>query len=516
MSRTQDASTDPLPVIIVGAGPVGLTAATLLGQYGVHCLVLDRWEGVYPQPRAVHLDDEIYRIVARVGIAEQFAAVSRPTRGLQLIDREHRVFAVLDRAGDEGRHGHPRANMFDQPELEHLLRTNLKDQPTIGLRGNVDVTDIAQDDSAQDSQGRVRVDFTDRLTGQHETLVARYVLGCDGANSLVRSAIGSTMQDLGFEQRWLVIDIATTADLDQWDGVHQVCDPHRAATFMRIGQTRYRWEFRLLPGETAADYATIGDLLPLIDPWVKGTPSDRLELVRVAEYTFRAQLADRWREGNVFLLGDAAHLTPPFVGQGMGAGLRDAMNLSWKIAGVLARDLPEPVLDTYQVERKPHARAMIRLAKLVGVSMTQGGRTGDLLRQLIAPRLHLVPGLRHRLLDSETPRLSKSALTPGPRARRSLTGTLCPNALLAAGRRLDEVTLGGFVLVSAEPLAPQQRARLEARGAQAVEVEAGSPLHAWLSAGRATAALVRPDLTVARAGRDVAALCQAVPRFQVA
>ncbi len=238
--------------------------------------------------------------------------------------------------------------------------------------------------------------------------------------------------------------------------------------------------------------------------------------MRVAEYTFRAQLADRWRDRNVFLLGDAAHLTPPFVGQGMGAGLRDAMNLSWKIAGVLSGDLPESVLDTYQAERKPHARAMIRLAKLVGVSMTQGGRAGDLLRHLIAPRLHWVPGLRHRLLDGETPRLSRSALLPGPRARRSLAGSLCPNALLADGRRIDEVTGCGFVLVSAVPLTPQQQALLEARDAQAVEVEAGSPLHVWLSTGRATAALVRPDLTVMRAGRDVAALCNAAPRLQVA
>ena len=105
-------------------------------------------------------------------------------------------------------------------------------------------------------------------------------------------------------------------------------------------------------------------------------PSDQLELVRVAEYTFRAQLADHWRDRNVFLLGDAAHLTPPFIGQGMGAGLRDAMNLSWKIAGVLSGDLPESMLDTYEIERKPHAQAMIRLAKLVGVSMTKGGRAG--------------------------------------------------------------------------------------------------------------------------------------------
>jgi 3-(3-hydroxy-phenyl)propionate hydroxylase len=237
--------------------------------------------------------------------------------------------------------------------------------------------------------------------------------------------------------------------------------------------------------------------------------------VRVAEYTFRAQVADHWRDRNVFLLGDAAHLTPPFIGQGMGAGLRDAMNLSWKIAGVLSGDLPESVLDTYEVERKPHARALIQLAKLVGLSMTQGGRAGDLLRHLIAPRLHWVPGLRDRLLDGETPRLSRSALILRPPAGRGLAGSLCPNALLADGRRLDETTGSGFVLVSAVPLTPQQRAWLGSRGAEAVEVEAGSPLHVWLSAGRATAALVRPDLTVMQAGRDVAALCEAVPRFQV-
>ena len=156
MNRSQRTCADPVPVVIVGAGPVGVTAATLLGQYGVDCLVLDRWDGVYPQPRAVHLDDEIYRVLVRLGIAEQFAAVSRPTRGLQLIDRNHRVFAVLDRAGDQGRHGHPRANMFDQPELEHLLRTNLKHQTTVRLRRNVEVTDrqqeVAQGHQAEDDR----------------------------------------------------------------------------------------------------------------------------------------------------------------------------------------------------------------------------------------------------------------------------------------------------------------------------------------------------------------------------
>ena len=141
------------------------------------------------------------------------------------------------------------------------------------------------------------------------------------------------MRDLKFEQRWLVVDVATDADLHQWEGVHQVCDPARAGTYMRIGETRYRWEFRLLAGESAEDFRTLAALRSLIEPWTAGVSDDRLDLLRVAEYTFRAQIADRWRRGNVFLLGDAAHLTPPFVGQGMGAGLRDAMNLAWKLAG---------------------------------------------------------------------------------------------------------------------------------------------------------------------------------------
>ena len=511
MSRSQRTSDDPVPVVIVGAGPVGVTAATLLGQYGVSCLVLDRWDGVYPQPRAVHLDDETYRVLVRLGIGQQFAAVSRATRGLQLVDRNHRVFAVFDRDGDHGRHGHPKANMFDQPELEQLMRTNLEDQTTVTVRGNVEVTDVAQD-----GRGRVRVDFTDRLSGEHESVLATYVLGCDGANSVVRSAIGSTMQDLKFEQRWLVVDVDSAVELDQWEGVHQLCDPERAATYMRIGESRYRWEFRLLPGETAADFESVDALMPLIGPWVGGIPCDRLELGRVAEYTFRAQLADRWRDRNVFLLGDAAHLTPPFVGQGLCAGVRDSMNLSWKIAGVLSGDLPESVLDTYAVERRPHARALIQLAKLIGVSMTQGGRAGDLLRRAIAPHLHRVPGLRGRLLDSETPPLSRSDLVAARGLRAPLNGRLCPNALLTDGTRYDDVTRGGFVLVTGVPLLSQQVALLAERGTKVLQVQPGSALFQWLADGKASAALVRPDFTVLRAGRDVAVLCDAAPSFLVA
>jgi len=230
-----------VPVVIVGAGPTGITAATLLAQYGVDCLVLDRWANVYPQPRAVHLDDEIYRVVARLGISDEFAAISRPAQGLRLLDPTMRVLAEFRRDTALSEHGFPQANMFDQPELEALLRTNLKRYSNAELRGNVEVTAVEET-----SDGRIRVAFVDGTDNSEHDVHADFVLGCDGANSVVRARIGAAMRDMRFEQRWLVVDAATDADLDQWDGVHQVCNPARAGTYMRIGSTRYRWEFRLL------------------------------------------------------------------------------------------------------------------------------------------------------------------------------------------------------------------------------------------------------------------------------
>ncbi|WP_197520758.1 FAD-dependent monooxygenase, partial [Mycobacterium sp. E2238] len=270
-------STRRLPVVIVGAGPTGVTTATLLARYGVDCLVLDRWPGVYAQPRAVHLDDEIYRIIARLGIAEQFAAISRPTLGLRLVDNRFRTLAEFNRDPERSVHGYPQANMFDQPELEALLRANLERHPNAQLRGNAEVTDIVSDGT------RVRVTFTDRSDGRVHQVDADYLLGCDGANSMVRTRIGSAMRDLNFQQRWLVVDIASDADLRQWDGVHQVCDPGRAGTYMRIGPSRYRWEFQLLAGETANDFGSLARLRPLIEPWTSTVPVGELTLLRVAE-----------------------------------------------------------------------------------------------------------------------------------------------------------------------------------------------------------------------------------------
>jgi 2-polyprenyl-6-methoxyphenol hydroxylase-like FAD-dependent oxidoreductase len=493
-----------VPVVIVGAGPTGITAATLLAQHGVNCLVLDRWPGVYPQPRAVHLDDEIYRVIARLGMADEFAAISRPTLGLRLLDNRSGRFGVLaefHRDPARSPNGFPQANMFDQPELEALLRSNLKRYPNAQLRGDAEVTEVT------DTGKCVRVTFTDRSDGRVHQVDADYLLGCDGANSIVRAQIGSAMRDLNFQQRWLVVDVATDADLHQWDGVHQVCDPVRAGTYMRIGPGRYRWEFQLLEGETAEDFGTFDKLRPLIASWIGDSANTEMTLVRVAEYTFRAQIADRWRRGNVFILGDAAHLTPPFVGQGMGAGLRDAANLAWKIAGVRNGTLAADVLDTYERERKPHARQMIRLALAVGWAMTGGGRAGNVARRVVLPRLRLIPGLRDKVVDSTTPALHASALVRKSRLPHQLAGTLCPNPLLPNGQRLDDVVGAGFALIATSRPATADEASLRRRGVIIVVAEAGDALATWLHRARATAALVRPDGTVAHAGRNVAAVC---------
>jgi 3-(3-hydroxy-phenyl)propionate hydroxylase len=497
-----------VPVVIVGAGPTGITAATKLAQYGVDCLILDRWEDVYPQPRAVHLDDEIYRLLAGLGIADEFAAISRPARGLQLRDRNMRVMAEFHRECAESPNGFPQANMFDQPELEALLRANLKHYPHAVLRGNAEVTEAVQIDA-----DRAQVAFTDRVSGEEHRVETRYVLGCDGANSLVRTAIGACMEDSKFQQRWLVVDVATAAELNQEESVHQVCDPHRAGTYMRIGDTRYRWEFRLLSDETADDYSTMAALYPLIRPWVEGVAPEQLELVRVAEYTFRAQVANSWHRDNMFILGDAAHLTPPFIGQGMGAGLRDATNLAWKLAGVVNGWLPESVLDSYEQERIPHVRYLIRFALAVGAAMTAGGEVGNFLRRVVVPRLHLIPGVRKKIGDSATPALHSGELVVKSSRRRQLAGRLCPNPVLAEGKRFDEVVGAKFALVTSAPLDSSQQDEMASRGTVVVTAPPGTDLELWLRAGRATAAVVRPDRTVLCASRNLAEVCNAVPVF---
>ena len=473
-------------VVVVGAGPVGLTAALLLARRGVLVTVLERQSSSYGLPRAVHLDGEVLRVLQEIGVADDLVPRTRPITGMRLLDARLRVLAEFARPPGPSRHGWPADVLFHQPDLDRLLHEQVRRRPAITLRSGSDVTGLSE----QDDGVRVGV----RSAAGEETLTADAVLGCDGAGSTVRRLIGASMADLGRPDRWLVLDVRAPS-FQPWPGVHQVCDPRRAATFMPGPGDRFRWEFRLHPGEECdALLASVPDLLA---PY--GVGDARVE--RATEYTFRAQVADRWRRGRVFLAGDAAHLSPPFVGQGLGLGLRDVHQLVWKLSDVLTGAADDALLETYQAEREPHARALIRTAQLVGALMTGGGRGGAALRSPALAVATRIPAVAAFATAGATPPLRRGPLVDrrGAAGRR-LAGTLVPQPMVSAGglrSRLDDVLGPG----SAElRLLDGDRVRVLTPD---TKVDVRSPeLAAWMRGAGAGAVVLRPDRIV-RSASDV-------------
>jgi 3-(3-hydroxy-phenyl)propionate hydroxylase len=418
-------------VIVVGAGPVGCTAALLLADHGVPVTLLERHPQPHPLPRAVHLDDEVARTLYRAGVSEAFLARSRACSGLRLLDADHCVMAEFRREHEIGIHGFPQANMFHQPDLEDLLLARAGRHPLIDFHRGAEVTGM--DGTFGPLTGGQLVEVHAELApdGSEHTFTGRLVLGCDGANSTIRDLTGITMDDLGFTERWLVIDTWSEKLLDTWDGVEQICDPARAATFMQVNGHRYRWEFQLHDGEDEARMITPDALGRLLEPWTGRRDLDGLEIIRSATYTFRARLASRFQAGRVFLLGDAAHLTPPFIGQGLAAGLRDADNLAWKIAYVLTGHAGEDLLATYDTERRPHAKAMIKKAIRIGWAMTGGQDRAAAVRRIALAAAVRSDRACEVIASTATPRLKTGALQQRPLLRSRTPATMRPGGLIA-------------------------------------------------------------------------------------
>ena len=487
-----------VPVVVVGAGPTGLTAACLLAAHGVDCVVVERRRGVHPLPRAVHLDDEVYRILQSAGAATEFAPSGRAAHGLRLVNPRGRVLMEFARDRAVGHCGWRETTMFDQPDLERALRCALAEHPgTQVMEGSVVEAITPRTDGAVVS---VRRD-----SGARATLHARYVLGCDGASSAVAQAIGGTWRDLRFTQEWLVVDVRTSHEVTMWPGVHQVCAGSGASTFMRIGADRYRWEFRL-----AADLDREPDALWALGEIRKSLPrSCDIEVVRTARYRHAARVARRWRAGPLFILGDAAHLTPPFIGQGLGAGQRDAMNLTWKLAAVLDGRADDRLLDSYQTERAPHVLRSVVAATAIGRSMSVEPGPGRAAVDAVLRGLGGAPGaatIGPRLIY---PRVGRGGLPARERIRRGSgrLGALFPQFVLRSGpdgemvAGSDDVLGLGPVLVHDGRFTDELADHADVVGARRVAVGEFGPaapqLTEWLRSGHLNAVLVRPDRVIA-------------------
>jgi 2-polyprenyl-6-methoxyphenol hydroxylase-like FAD-dependent oxidoreductase len=489
-------------VAVVGCGPVGQTVSILLAQLGHSVVVLERWPSPYPRPRAVHYDDEVARIFQRIGIADELAPITEPATTYEWQNAGGQTLLRLDRSG-AGPSGWPAATMFTQPELERLLERTARALPAIRVMRGWEVVGLHDDGSGVLISAREggHGDGGWTPTGGERELSARYAIGCDGAGSLVRELMGSEIEDLGFAFEWLIAD-TVPHDPALLSGVNlQVCDPARPTTLVSGGPGRRRWEWMLLPGETREQVEREEFVWNMLARSGVG-PSD-VELERFAVYAFRARWADDWRSGRTLLAGDAAHQMPPFAGQGMCSGIRDALTLSWHLDLVLRGLAPESTLDSYTSERRAHLQAAIETSVALGgvicISDPEHAAARD-EAMLAAARDAAAPAI-----ELPSPRLG-----PGLRDGDEVAaaGTLFPQAhVVIDGRRclLDDATGVGFVLLcsGAHPAAlldSEGAGLLQRIGATLVKIDSASDCEGtyrdWFRAHACGAVLVRPDFYV--------------------
>ncbi|HZR72302.1 bifunctional 3-(3-hydroxy-phenyl)propionate/3-hydroxycinnamic acid hydroxylase [Bradyrhizobium sp.] len=491
------ASSQTFDVVIVGRGPVGSTLANLLGLCGLRTLVLEREAKAYHLPRAVHFDDECMRVFQTIGLGEAILPHVILSPGMRFVDAEGRLVLDWPRSRELTPMGWHLSYRFHQPDLEDVLNKGLERWSHIEVRNRCDVFAIDQDHTG------ARVRYEDLCTGQLVEVRCAYVVGCDGARSLVRRFIGAGMDDLGFHERWLVVDVLLRGERpDLGDYSVQFCNPQRPATYIRGTGRRRRWEITVRPDEDALLAAQPGRVWELLSPWLK---ANEAEIERAAVYTFHSAIAQQWRSGRLLLAGDSAHQTPPFLGQGMCAGIRDAANLAWKLDYVLQGKAAPDLLDTYQSERAPHVREFIELAiRLGGLINTK------------AVEAALATGIPHDdgplKLEVRKPRLGPGLAF----SNTALSGTLAPQFGLPNNGRSDDRVGYRFALLckSGCGAALLQQHHPELAGIEVLRGEEATGLEAWLEEQGLTAALVRPDrhiLGTAQTETDVPALLSSLP-----
>ncbi|MFJ8255061.1 bifunctional 3-(3-hydroxy-phenyl)propionate/3-hydroxycinnamic acid hydroxylase [Streptomyces sp. NPDC094466] len=526
---TADAKTSTGPpetdVLVVGYGPVGSVLSVLLAQRGWRVTVLERRRRPYTLPRATSFDGETARLLAGTGIGGELGRITEPGTGYQWRTADGKTLLDIEFT-TEGRYGWPDANTMHQPSLEELLAARAAKLAGITVLRGSRVVDIA------DGPAGVTVTAEDD-EGAQRTFRARWVVGCDGANSFVRDRMGVSVTDLGFSYEWLLCDVELREPRAFVPTNVQLCDPARPTTLVGSGPGHRRWEFMRLPGERAAELNREETAWRLLAPF--GVTPDTARLLRSTTYIFQARWADEWRVGHLLLAGDAAHLMPPFAGQGMCSGVRDVVGLAWRLDLVLRGRAPESLLDTYTEERGAQVResilASVQLGRLICVTDPAAAAERD--ATVLANQRGRGPG-RPDPARPVTGGLLHRPEGADPDTRVPPAGEVLPHGRLlppSGGAPLDDPVCRGFVLFAKSEaelgLTLDRLSFLRGAGAEVVRlwpagtsheatddvvdaVDADGVLRGFLDRYGATALLVRPDYHVFGAAASAAGVAALV------
>jgi 3-(3-hydroxy-phenyl)propionate hydroxylase len=512
LTRTLDTQ-----VAVVGAGPVGATVANFLGLYGVETVLIERCPQVIDYPRAVGMDDECLRSFQAVGLAGELARDMIQNVPLRFFDARGHCFADVRPATRE--YGWSRRNIFLQPACERVLRSGLGRFPSVQTLLGHDVIRLRQDDLGVELEVLAPGD-------EHLRIRAEYVVAADGGRSTVRDLLGVPLEGDTHPRKWVVIESETDPLDAPYTGLH--CDPARPYVSIRLPHGGRRWEFMLFPGEDNEEMLKPGKVRELLKPHV--TDPARLNIIRARVYTHHSRIARRFTVGRVCLAGDAAHLMPPWAGQGMNTGIRDATNVAWKIAAVISKRADPGILASYDTERRPHAQAMIDLSTTLGRILSPTSRQVAAARDLAFRSVVWAPAVKTWILQMRfkpMPRYTDGLVVSGEDGRNSPVGRMFVQPLVETAHRqavrLDD-TLGswfavlGFGVDPAEYLTDAERDYLIRLGAtliKAIDSRAGrcqrtdtrqgtqviedleGHLREWFTRYGTRFAVIRPDRYVA-------------------
>ena len=476
-------------VAIVGYGPVGATFANLLAKYGLKILVVEQAAGIYDKPRAITIDHEVLRVFQACGLEDTIAKHTVPHPGTHYLGVDKQIIKIFDPMPPPYPLGWTPTATFVQPEFEAALRAKFSAYNKADVFLSTQAVDVTQDGES--------VSLTVKDDKGKRVLRARYLVACDGANSFVRKQLDIAFDDLAFDEWWMVVDAFDHGATERPTKCFQYCWPSRPGTFLPGPGALRRWEIKILPGEDPAEFGKPDNVRQVLKAF---TDPSTLEIWRSAVYRFHALLAQRWQDGRILLMGDAVHQTPPFLGQGLSAGVRDAVNLAWKLALVLRGDAAPSLLASYAEERKPHVSKVVATAKEFGLIIGELDAVKAEARDRKL-RAELQAGQAQTNRQKFIPDLAGGLIAAGAPA----AGTLFPQpdiVTLRGKARLDDALAPEFFIAAASPIAlgaltPASLAiwnRL--RGQRIVIKETGTLFSDWLDRYDITAAVVRPDRAV--------------------